>query len=337
MKNNITLPEGANPEAFQNYFLDFLGNNLSNSLCNSISNLLAIDYSGRLESAPNLKEYINLCALRIKKSLGLKVVTDESFSSAMTLFTIAITPERDIDEDDSISQEKSQDALIDSVIAVHFVNLSPKETTLIKSLMKELLNGKDGKEMMNAISSNPKLFYSVVVSALRENKKQKEVSEAIHQHLTTISSKDRQNEKQKTGVKSLSSQIALAGGLMIAASTGLILEGLALPALIIPATAAAIKLAPKLGEQTADSLSQNSTTIKPKDSKPLTNEPKTTNKDNSITKPTVKPNLSKQELKDLVKTVDIKETTITEEIEQSKSEKLLQDKEISKTQKGRTK
>ena len=242
MKNNIILPPGANPEAFQEYFLDFLGNNLSESLCRSISNLLAIDYSGRLESAPELKEYINICALRIKKHLGLKVVTDESFSSSMSLFTIAITPERDIDADDAKSQEQSQDALIDSVIETHFVNLSPEEATLIKSLMKELLNGKDGKEMMNAISSNPKLFYSVVVSALRENKKQKEVSEAIHQHLTTIISKNR----KQTGIKSLASKIAFAGGLMLAASTGLILGGLALPALIIPATAAAIKLAPKL-------------------------------------------------------------------------------------------
>ena len=111
MQRNITLPPGANPEAFQEYFLDFLGNNLSESLCSSISNLLAIDYSGRLESAPELKEYINICALRIKKYLGLKVVTDESFSSAMTLFTIAITPERNIDADDAISQEQSQGAL----------------------------------------------------------------------------------------------------------------------------------------------------------------------------------------------------------------------------------
>ncbi len=338
MKSNMILPDGANPDAFKEYFLEYLGTNLSESLCNSISNLLAIDYSGRLKSAPELKEYINTCALRIKKHLGLKVVSDESFSSAMSLFTVAITPEKDIDTDEDKSQEQSQDALIDSMIATHFADLSPDEVILIKSLIKELLNGKDGKEMMNAISSNPKLFYSVVISALRENKKQKEISEVVQQHLTTIISKQLKVQKQQVGFKGLISKVSLAGSLMIAASTGLVLGGLLLPALIIPATISAVKIAPILGEKVADTILKDAAPIPLKESKNIIVDSGVTDKKNSITKTTkktVEHNLRKKELKDLVKTIDIKEKIADKNINQSKTEKVLLDKKLN-SKNGRT-
>ena len=72
MRNEIKLPEGANPKPFYLYFEEHLSNNLGDTLIHSISNLLAIDYSIRLKSAPELKEYVKLCGSRLKKTFRPK-------------------------------------------------------------------------------------------------------------------------------------------------------------------------------------------------------------------------------------------------------------------------
>ncbi|MEM6339416.1 MAG: RP853 family protein [Pseudomonadota bacterium] len=336
MNTDLSLPPGVDPTPFKEYFLEYLGANLSESLCSSVANLLAIDYVGRLESKPDLDFHINECTLRIKKQLGLKVVTDESFSSVMTLFTIAITPERDLDTDDEKTQEQSHDALIDSIIATYFHDLTPEETAIIKSLMKEILNGKDGKEMMIVASSNPKLFYSIVVSAIREKNKLEEVLESVKLHLTQVMSKNKQQVKQQSGLKSLVSKLSLIGGLMLTASTGLVLGGLALPALILPATAAVVKLSPKLGEKAASSQEQEVVSIQKKESKDKINTLHATDKDSRITQSTeknIEQKVDKAKIKDLAQSISISKKS--EKTVENKFEKKLQTK-IKSKDKGRS-
>lgn len=335
MNTDLSLPPGVDPVPFKEYLLEYLGANLSESLCSSVANLLAIDYVGRLESKIDLDYHINECTLRIKKQLGLKVVTDESFSSVMSLFTIAITPERDIDTDDEKAQEQSQDALIDSIIATYFHDLSPEETAIIKSLMKEILNGKDGKEMMIVASSNPKLFYSIVVSAIREKNKLEEVLESVKLHLTKVMSKNKQQVRQQSGLKGLVSKLSLIGGMMLTASTGLVLGGVALPAIILPATAAVVKLSPKLGEKTVSSPEQEVITTQ-KESKAIVNTLHATDKDSSITQSTeknIEQKVDKAKIKDLLESIKISKTN--EKTVENKFEKKLQTKSKSES-KGRS-
>lgn len=327
MNPDLSLPPDVDPTPFKKYLLEYLGANLSGTLCSSVANLLAIDYAGRLNSKPDLDYHINECTLRIKKQLGLRVITDESFSSIMSLFTIAITPERDIDTDeDTKSQTQSHDALIDSIIASYFYKLTPEETAIIKTLIKEILNGKDGKEMMNVASFNPKLFYSIVVSAVREKNKLEEVMESVKLHLTRILSKNKQQTKQQSGIKSLVSKISLIGGLMLTASTGLVLGGIALPALILPATAAVIKLSPKLGEKLTES-SDKEINVMQKEEKIIVNILHSTDKDNNITQSTeknVEQKVDKTKLKNLLESIDISkqsEKTLDNKFEQRLYEK----------------
>lgn len=335
MNTDLSLPPGVDPTPFKEYLLEYLGANLSESLCSSVANLLAIDYVGRLESKPDLDFHINECTLRIKKQLGLKVVTDESFSSVMSLFTIAITPERDIDTDDEKAQEQSQDALIDSIIATYFHDLTPEETAIIKSLMKEILNGKDGKEMMIVASSNPKLFYSIVVSAIREKNKLEEVLESVKLHLTQVMSKNKQQVKKQSGLRGLVSKLSLIGGMMLTASTGLVLGGVALPAIILPATAVVVKLSPKLGEKTVSSPEQEVITTQ-KESKAIVNNLHATDKDSSITQSTeknIEQKVDKAKIKDLLESIKISKTN--EKTVENKFEKKLQTKSKSES-KGRS-
>jgi hypothetical protein len=332
MRNNIIQHVEADSAAFKEYFLEYLAPNLSKKLCNSISNLLALDYANRLKSKPELPDYINLCTLRLKKHLSQKIITDESFSSAMSLFAIAITPEKNIDADDDKAQKQSQDAVIDAVIATHFVDLSPDEVILIKSLIKDLLNGKDGKEMLNMISSNPKLFYSQIVAALRENKKQEEMLESIHQHLTKVLSKDKQVKKQHNEPKGLLGKLFLIGGLMLAASTGLVIGGLALPALIVPLTAAAVKFAPILGEQLTNTLAKKPIAPKQESKVQISQALNNKKQESSILKnqeKTVVKSLDKQQIKNLILKVDPNTKTLDQDT--NKSKKVLDNRKKTST------
>jgi hypothetical protein len=197
MKNNFLLPEGTNPMAFKKYFLEYLGANLSEKLCDSLANLLAIDYAGRMRSEVDLDYHINQCALRIKKKIGLKIITDESFASVMQLFTVAITLERDINTDSHNLKERSQDALIDCIIIAYFHDLNREEIEIIKSIMKEILDGKDGKEMMSKALSNPKLFYSILVSSIREKNQLQEVLASVKLHLDRVNYKNQERLHKK--------------------------------------------------------------------------------------------------------------------------------------------
>ena len=114
------------------------------------------------------------------------VVTDESFAGVMTLFAIAITDKKEIGDGLVNTQEKNQDILIDGLVADQFSDLSPTEQKNVKEVLRALLNGRDGKEIMNFIHSDPKLFYSVVFSAYKEKTKQKEIMEVVTINLNKI-------------------------------------------------------------------------------------------------------------------------------------------------------
>ena len=309
MSTNLSLPSEVNPVPFKKYFLEYLGVNLSSTLCSSLANLLAIDYTGRLNSSISLDTYINECSLRIKKNLGLKVITDESFSSVMTLFTIAITPEKDIDTDDDKSKDKSQDALIDTIITTYFNDLAPEEVAIIKTLIKDLLNGKDGKEMMNVASSNPKLFYSIIVTAVREKNKSEEVLESVRNNLSNALVISKHKDQKQSTLKNIVNKLSLIGGLIATASSGLILGGLALPALIFPATATVVKLSPRLVDTIIPTAEKINNTMQQKLS---TKSPSPHVEDNKLSPSTIKnieTKIDKAKLGSLVKALSIKSKT----------------------------
>jgi len=262
MSKAMELPEGVDPLPFINEITEHLGNNLNANVSKSVSNLLAIDYANRLNSDPDITEYVELCISRLKKHIGKEVVLDDGFSISMTLFTVAITPERDINDDNDKGQEQLQDALIDSVIESHFGDLSPEEQANIKIILKDLLNGKDGKKMMEIVVSDPKLFYSIVISAIKSQKRQKQVMEFIEDHLTKVMNQSNKIQSKSAGLKNTIGKLSLAGSVLIASSVGVVMGGLALPAIIVPAAIAAIKYGPVIGEKLGAGAVNQSSAIK---------------------------------------------------------------------------
>ena len=266
MKNNINILKDIDNFAFFNKIESYLGNNLNNYLITALSNMLAIDYVNRLCREPQIDEYAMKCVDRLKSHLKHMVVIEEDFSSVMSLFAIAITEEKTTDDELINTQEKNQDILIDGVIAAQFSDISAAEQKNVKEVLKALLAGNGGKEIMNFINSDPKLFHSVVLSAYKEKIKQKEIMEVVTINLNKIIMDTKSINKKKNNIKSLAGKITMAVGLVAVASAGILIGGLVLPALLIPAAVITIKFGSVIGEKIGETIAQNNTVIKKKQS-----------------------------------------------------------------------
>jgi hypothetical protein len=265
MKNNIKLPEGIDSGAFLKAIQSHLSDNLNKYLMGSLANMLAIDYANRLKEKVDLDEHIDLCIERLTHHLRHKIVLEEDFSTVMSLFAIAITEKKMEDDEKMNSKEQDQDMLVDGIISAHFGDLSPEEQKKVREILKTLIASPDAKEIMNFISLDPKLFYSVVFVAYKEQTKQKEREETVMIHINKIMNEKKSINKSINNFKSLAGKIILSVGLVGAASIGAMIGGFALPALLIPMAAISIRLAPAIGDKIGKGLWQNSNNIKQKE------------------------------------------------------------------------
>lgn len=184
MKSNFALPEGIDPTYFYTFLTQDFQYNLSDKLCTNLANILAIDYSTRLAETTALADHAKNCQQRLKSFLGRRVITDESFSSSMHLFTVAISPEVKGEADAfSISEEKSQDAIVEMIITTHFANLSGGEKAQVKLILKDLLKTKSASELLNFINADPKAFQSLVINSLQTKKQKDELLEFTKQQI----------------------------------------------------------------------------------------------------------------------------------------------------------
>ena len=128
MTNNINLPVGIDTDSFRKKLKAELENNLTKNTINSLASLLAIDYSIRF-SAANMLDHIEVCIARLRSHIKGKVVTDDSFSSSLALFAVAITIDKEKAEDTEY-REKDQSIELnkkENEVSSTLVNLSPKE------------------------------------------------------------------------------------------------------------------------------------------------------------------------------------------------------------------
>ncbi len=138
MRNTINLPDGIDANSFQQQLRANLKNNLTKNTINNLASLLAIDYCIRSNSM-NMLDHIESCITRLQKHIKNKVVTDDSFSSSMGLFTVAITPQEKKHKDTfsktkhksiEASNEESPDEnnkKEEKQVSSTLVNLSPEE------------------------------------------------------------------------------------------------------------------------------------------------------------------------------------------------------------------
>ena len=262
MTNNLNILDATDLAPFTLCLTQYLDDNMEKGLISSIATLIAIDYKNRLKSNYAIADYAELCATRIKQHLGNKVVMDEDFSSAMTLFVVAITPEKNKSDDQNNLKEEHQDILIDSIIALQFADLNPKEQQNIRLLLRDLLKDPIGKALMNSISSNPKLFYSVVFSAIKSKQKQHDVLLSVTTHLKQIFHHSNKADQSVINTQGLLTKLVVTGGILAASSLGAFISGISLPALAVPAMIVAVTVSSQLGQNIGYKVASNMAKVK---------------------------------------------------------------------------
>ncbi|MFU7501538.1 MAG: RP853 family protein, partial [Candidatus Tisiphia sp.] len=118
-------------------------------------NIIAIDYEIRLKSTPEIKVYISNCIGKLRAFFGQKVITDDSFSTVLMLFSVAISSSAvDYQDRDNILN-KSEDIVIDTIINTNFGEANSEEKGIIKQVVKDLLAAKNSYELTNFIQVEP--------------------------------------------------------------------------------------------------------------------------------------------------------------------------------------
>lgn len=235
---------------------NFLINNLTKQTCATLASLLAIDYATRLGSSGIASEYANNCVLKLKNFLKSHVITDSSFSSALTLFAVAISSE-DInfhDRNNILNQEASQDAAIDALITMHFGDSSSALQDQIKLVLKGLLANSSVKEVLDYFSSEPQIIKNIVANSLKAGNKQKEINDYALSELDKVFHKNIALNAKSNSFKQQVASITTGLVTLAMATFCTVVGGAALPVLILPTAIIALKLAPRVGEKIGETI-----------------------------------------------------------------------------------
>jgi hypothetical protein len=139
---------------------------------------------------------------------------------------------------------------------------SAQEKTTIKFVLRELLAGKDGPDIINFLNANPKLFHSAIIAAIREKKQQQDISAFVRIHINRLILKKNLLNKKVNFIKNLSGKFSLATFITLISSTTVALANLVFPAFLVPATAASVRYTPVIGEKIGELLINNMRSIK---------------------------------------------------------------------------
>lgn len=243
-----------------------LSNNLSPPLCLSLANIIAIDYVIRLNSAPIIQQYANICAQKLRSFLGQKVMLDDSFSTVLTLFSIAISKEElTLKDNNNVKQQLpdvAQDVVIETLIAMHFDDITEPDKQTLKLLFKDLLTGINHYEIMNYIQSEPALLRNAVMQAMKKSKKQQEINLHFRLEINKTLIISAGLEKKISLLTQVVSKIVTAICGLAVGGLGVLTAGAALSVVLVPACILAIKYGPKLGEKLGEAILNLDSNIK---------------------------------------------------------------------------
>lgn len=236
-------------------------NNLTEITCSTLANMLAIDYAIRLNSKPEAKRYINICILRLKNYLRLRVINDDSFSLALKLFVIMITPE---DENNQNISEQSQDIVAENLVEVYFgvEKISSEEKTKIKNVFKVLIKEKNFDEIINYAQSHAKLLRTSLRYGINKYKTPNEISVYIQQEFSKVLEISSEFTRRSNFFKQTTGKIAGAACALLVGAISVATAGAAFSIVVLPVSIFAVKYAPKIGEKIGELILNNDKAIK---------------------------------------------------------------------------
>ncbi|MCC8398445.1 MAG: RP853 family protein [Rickettsia endosymbiont of Labidopullus appendiculatus] len=224
-------------------------NNITKQACLTLANIIAIDYEIRLKSTPEIKVHINNCIGKLRAFFGQKVITDDSFSTVLMLFSVAISSSPvDYQDRDNILN-KSEDIVIDTIINTNFGEANSEERGVIKQVVKDLLAAKNSYELTNFIQVEPEIFRTTVMHAVKKYQNPQEVGDNVRLEMNRIVTVAAKHNKKMEIFKQATSKIITAISVLAVGAISVATAGATFAFMVVPASILAIEYAPKIGEK----------------------------------------------------------------------------------------
>ncbi|MFK8040181.1 MAG: RP853 family protein [Rickettsiaceae bacterium] len=219
--------------------------NLPIKLRSTLSNILAIDYHTRCKDKIMIHKHVDSCIKKIGNFLYGKVVSDDSFSAAMTLFSIAIASDNLSYKDHN--QELLVECSINQIIEMHFAYLSNAQKLKAKAILIKLIGNKDQKKIISQIHSNISITKTIVDGMIKLDiaidKNSNNIFDEFHAIILRNSKTQNNVDKIKNFISKITTMtigLSIPGLLLMTTST-------LIPVAMIPSAIAMIKFGPKIG------------------------------------------------------------------------------------------
>lgn len=262
--NNAIILNNVNTNLFKKDIVNNFVNNLTKSTCSTIANMLAIDYTLRLNSKLEAEKYINKCISRLKNYLGMRVINDDNFSIALELFAIMITSEDENEQNKNNILEQSQDIIAENLVELYFgdekINSTEKEK--IKNIFKALLKEKSFDKIINYAESHKKLFKASVMYAMKKYNNIYEATTYINKEFNKILKMSLAFTKKNNIFKQATGKIAGAVCALLVGAISVATAGAAFAIIVVPVSIFAVRYAPELGEKIGELILNNDNAIK---------------------------------------------------------------------------
>ncbi len=262
--NNAIVLNNININLFKKDIVNNFVNNLTKSTCSTIANMLAIDYTLRLNSKPEAEKYINKCISRLKNYLGMRVINDDNFSVALELFAIMITSEDENEQNKNNILEQLQDIIAENLVEVYFgdekINSTEKEK--IKNIFKTLLKEKNFDKIINYAESHKKLFKASVMYAMKKYNNIDEATIYIKKEFNKILEMFLAFTQKSNIFKQATGKIVGAVCALLVGAISVATAGAAFSIIVVPASIFAVRYAPELGEKIGGLILNNDNAIK---------------------------------------------------------------------------
>lgn len=245
----IEILGSPNAELVRKWISKDLVNNLTEDTCLALANLITIDHKIRLNLEPDIKDHLKKCLEKLRKFLGQKVITDNSFSVALMLFTVAISPTPVKYDTKENILDKSENVLIETLVNTNFGSVNLEERNLLKVILKELLKARNSHEIINVIKYEPELFRTTVLHAIKKYRTPADIITNIKSELSKIVSVAVKHYKKIETFKQATSKIMTAACSIALGVISVFTAGAALALAVVPAAVLAVSYAPEIGEK----------------------------------------------------------------------------------------
>ncbi|WP_341763820.1 RP853 family protein [Candidatus Tisiphia endosymbiont of Beris chalybata] len=244
--NNITMSERMVRHA--------LLNNLPEQVCSTLACIISIDHEIRLHPNPKIKKHINNCLYKLTTFIGQKVITDDSFTTVLMLFAVAISTDLMNFQEQNNIINKSADLIINALINIYFDKLTLEEINILKLVLKALLKEKNNHDKINFIQIEPTIFEVIVMRALKKSPNIVAITNQINLELNKIANITAQHSRKIEEFKQTSSKMVTAICSIAVGAITVATAGMYFALIVAPTTILAVKYAPKIGEKIGEML-----------------------------------------------------------------------------------